>query len=79
MIEETGEIARQLFNQEARPDLYNEENIKEEICDVILESIVLASFYDMNLGEELKRKLDKLYKEYKYFENSKKVRFAHEI
>lgn len=62
LTEEAGEIARELFNRHARKDLYNEENIKEEICDLILEAMVLASHYNIDLEKALNEKLDKLYK-----------------
>ena len=39
LAEEMGEVARQLSNKEIRKDLFNKENLKEEIVDVILEAI----------------------------------------
>jgi len=60
LMEELGEIARQLFNKKARPEKFNEENLKEEIIDVILVSLCLADKLNINLSKELINKINKL-------------------
>ncbi len=62
LMEEVGEIARQLFNKKARPEYFNKENLKEEVIDVILVSLCLADKLDINLSEELINKINKLNK-----------------
>ena len=67
LTEEVGEIARQFCNKEMRPDLYNPDNLREEIVDVILEGIVLASSAGIkDVGKALGEKLDKLYERHGY-------------
>ena len=68
LTEEVGEIAKQLINKEIRKDLYDENNLREEICDVILEALVLANEYginNQNLGKSLDEKIDRVYEKHK--------------
>jgi NTP pyrophosphatase (non-canonical NTP hydrolase) len=58
LMEEMGEIASQLFSKKARPDKFNHENLKEEVCDVILVSLGLANLLNIDLPKELNKKLD---------------------
>ena len=62
LIEEVGEVARQLSNRELRPDLFDEHNLKEEIVDVILEALILANQCNIDLEKEIPRKIDALFK-----------------
>jgi len=65
LMEELGEIASQLFNKQARPDKFNRENLKEEVCDVILESMILADILNIDLSKELNDKIEKLMEKYR--------------
>jgi len=58
LMEEVGELSSQIINKKARPDKYDKENMKEEVCDIILISLHLAKVLDINLSEELINKLD---------------------
>lgn len=62
LTEEAGEVARELFNKKVRPDLFNKENLKEEIVDVILEAVLLAHLCEVDLDKEIKQKIDLLFK-----------------
>ncbi len=62
LIEEVGEVARQLSNRHMRPDLFNEHNLKEEIVDVILVALILANQCNIDLEKEITRKIDALFK-----------------
>jgi dTMP kinase len=62
LTEELGEVARQLSNKKMRPELFDEENLKKEIADVILESIILAKTSGIkDLGKELNDKIKELF------------------
>ena len=37
LTEEIGELSQQLFYKKAKPERYNEEKVKEELCDVMSE------------------------------------------
>jgi len=60
LMEEVGELAGQLYNKKARREKFNKENLKEEVCDVILESMILADLLNINLSEELNKKINEL-------------------
>lgn len=64
LTEEMGEIARQIFNKKLRPDMFDEENMKEEIVDVILESLILAEICGVDLEKEIDKKVEALYKKH---------------
>ncbi len=61
LMEEMGEIARQLFSKDIRPEKYDEDNLKEEIVDVILECLILADVLDVDLETQLTNKINALY------------------
>lgn len=68
LTEELGEVARQLSNKKMRPDLFDENNLKEEIVDVILEAIILANTCKVDLDKEIQNKIDKLFKRHGFKE-----------
>ena len=59
-------MARELSNVEMRPDKYDEGNLRKEIADVILESMILGTTVGMDIGAGLDKKLDELYKRHGY-------------
>lgn len=68
LTEELGEIARQLSSKRMRPEKFDEENLKEEIVDVILESFVLANLCDVDLEKELAKKIEILFQKHEFKE-----------
>ncbi len=68
LTEEVGEVARELSNKKLRPNLYNEDNLKEEIVDVLLETLILADLCKVDLDKEIARKIDALYKKHNFKE-----------
>ncbi|HLC56638.1 MAG TPA: MazG nucleotide pyrophosphohydrolase domain-containing protein [Candidatus Nanoarchaeia archaeon] len=66
LAEELGEVARQLSNKEMRPDLFDENNLKEEIVDVILEAIILANICEVDLDKKINQKIDNLFKKHNF-------------
>jgi len=70
LIEELGEVARQVTNKKLRPDLFDKENLKEEVVDVLLEALVLAHECDVDLEKDITRKLDALYKRHGFSEQT---------
>ena len=60
LVEEMGEVARQISHKSMRPEKYDENNLKEEIVDMLFECIVMAETCDMDLSAEVRKKLDKL-------------------
>ena len=52
-----------------RPELFNKENLKEEIVDVILESLILAYQCDVDLDKEISNKIEALYKKHGFLKD----------
>ncbi|MCD6590993.1 MAG: hypothetical protein J7K72_03395, partial [Candidatus Aenigmarchaeota archaeon] len=60
LIEEIGEIARQLTNKKIREEKFDHKNLEEEISDSIMFLIYLASLYKIDLENSLKKDVEKL-------------------
>lgn len=60
LIEEFGEVVRQVINPKLNRDNVNKENLGEEIADIILLTSKLADNYDINIEEAVKYKIKKL-------------------
>ena len=60
LIEEIGEIARQLTNKKLRKEKFDPKNLEEEISDSILFLTYLASLYKIDLEESLKKRYRKI-------------------
>ncbi len=60
LIEEIGELARQITNEKVRKDKFDLENVKEEIADSILFLTCLASRYGADIEEILRKDIEKL-------------------
>lgn len=62
IMEELGEVSRQIFNKKARSEKFSQENLNEEIIDVLLETLLLAKIEGIELTKELNNKIDELNK-----------------
>ena len=60
IVEEVGEVARQIFSKKVRPEKYDAENFKEEIIDVIIELLYYASLHNMEVEKMIFKKLKKI-------------------
>ena len=65
LIEEIGEIARQLTNKKIRKERFDHKNLEEEISDSILFLTYLASLYKINLENSLRKDIEKLKAKFK--------------
>lgn len=65
LVEELGEIARQLFNEKIGRDKLNKENLSEEIADCVLLLAKLSDNYNINLEVSINKKLQKLKERFK--------------
>lgn len=55
MVEEVGEIARQLTNEYHRPEKFDKANLGEELADVMMFIVLLAHYYGVDLSEEMEK------------------------
>lgn len=60
LVEEVGELARQIINQHHRQKKYDENNLKEEMADIIMLLSVLASEYKVDLSTECEQKIRRM-------------------
>ena len=66
LTEELGEVARILSDKKIRPDKFNPEDFKEEIADVILESLILAKLCNIDIDKAMQDKINTLLKRHGY-------------
>lgn len=61
LIEEIGELAREIYNEKAdwRKE-FNKEKMAEEIIDVLIQLLNLAKDYDIDIEYEFNKKIEKL-------------------
>jgi NTP pyrophosphatase (non-canonical NTP hydrolase) len=64
LVEEFGEIARELYNEKSGRDVIDKENLGLEIADVMILLAHLADCYNINLEKALKEKLKILKERY---------------
>ena len=57
LASELADVASVLENKDLRPDLYDEKNLREEVVDVVLVSLVLAHFCNVDIEKEISNKL----------------------
>lgn len=60
LSEEIGEIARQLVNKNLAIRKYDENNLKEEIAQAILDLLVLSEVYYIDLPKALTGKIEEI-------------------
>ncbi len=60
LIEEIGEVSRQLYNEKIGRDELDKKNIKEELSDVLMLVLQLANNFNIDLEQEVKNKILKL-------------------
>ncbi len=62
IVEELGEVSRQLINEKYRKDKFDKKKLAEEIGDVLILINYLSSEYDIDLSKEMESKLKRLKK-----------------
>jgi len=60
IVEELGELTRQINNKNIRNISQNEDNIKEEIADIFILLMKLASLYNIDIEKGITDKIEKL-------------------
>jgi NTP pyrophosphatase (non-canonical NTP hydrolase) len=59
LIEETGEVAKQITNEYHRPEKFDKENLGEELADVMMFIALLSELYDINISKEMENLIKK--------------------
>ncbi|MGE0793416.1 MAG: MazG nucleotide pyrophosphohydrolase domain-containing protein [Candidatus Woesearchaeota archaeon] len=60
LVEEIGEIARQITNETRRPEKFDKENLGEELADAMMFIVYLANQYDIDISSKMKSSIEKL-------------------
>ncbi len=60
LVEEVGEISRQIFNKGSGMREFDTENLKEEISQAILDLLVLAELNNIDLDQEIEKKMKEM-------------------
>ncbi len=60
LMEEIGEIARQVTSEYHRPEKFNRENLGTEIADVLMFIVVLAEMYQIDLSKEMQESIKRV-------------------
>lgn len=62
LVEEIGEIARQVTSEYHRPEKFNKENLGTELADTLMFIAVLAQLYDVDLSKEMQESITRVKK-----------------
>lgn len=60
LVEEIGEIARQLTNKEHRPEKYDPENLGAELADALMFLVLVAERSNIDLPVEMEKAIGRL-------------------
>ena len=60
LIEEIGELARELFNKQLPMRSFSQKNLHMELAQVILDLFALANLFDIDLETKLSQKLKEM-------------------
>ena len=60
LVEEIGEIAKQVTNEYHRPEKFNKENLGEELADVMMFIVLLSEIYEINISKEMENSIKKV-------------------
>lgn len=60
LVEEIGEIARQVTNEYHRPEKFDKENLSEELADTMMFIVFLANLYDVDISKYMEKSVQKV-------------------
>ncbi len=62
LMEEVGEIARQVTSEYHRPEKFDRKNLGTELADTMMFIVVLARFYEVDISEEMQESIRRVRK-----------------
>ena len=60
LVEEVGEIAKQITNEYHRPEKFNQENLGTEIADVMMFIVLLSKLYEIDISKEMEQAIKRV-------------------
>ena len=70
LMEEIGEIARQVTSEFHRPEKFDKENLGTELADTLMFIVVLAQLYDVDLSKEMQESISRVKRKIAEISNS---------
>ena len=71
LMEEVGEIARQVTNEYHRPEKFDKGNLGTELADALMFIVVLAQLYDVDISAEMQQTISRVKKKIAEISNSR--------
>jgi NTP pyrophosphatase (non-canonical NTP hydrolase) len=72
LIEEVGEMAKQVTNEYHKPEKFDKENLREELLDILMFIVIIADLYKLDLSQEMKNSIVKMDNKIKRLKEQKK-------
>lgn len=60
LVEEVGEIARQVTSEYHRPEKFDKENLGTELADVMMFIVLLSKLYDVDISKEMENSIKRV-------------------
>jgi NTP pyrophosphatase (non-canonical NTP hydrolase) len=60
LIEEVGEVAKQVTNEYHRPEKFNKNNLGTELADVMMFMVLLSELYNIDISSEMKEAIKRV-------------------
>ncbi|MFA5962110.1 MAG: MazG nucleotide pyrophosphohydrolase domain-containing protein [Parcubacteria group bacterium] len=60
LVEEIGEVARQVTNEYHWPEKFDKENFGSELADVLMFIVLLAKLYDVDISKEMETSIQRV-------------------
>jgi NTP pyrophosphatase (non-canonical NTP hydrolase) len=60
LVEEIGEVAKQVMNEYHRPEKFDKENLGEELADVMAFIVLLSELYEIDISKEMEKSIKKV-------------------
>ena len=71
LMEEIGEIARQVTSEYHRPEKFDKENLGTELADTLMFIVLLAELYDVDLSKEMQESISRVKRKIAEISNSR--------
>ncbi len=70
LMEEIGEVARQVTSEVHRPEKFDKENLGTELADTLMFIVLLAKLYNIDLSKEMQKSISRVKRKIAEISNS---------
>lgn len=71
LVEEIGEIARQVTSEYHRPEKFNKDNLGTELADTMMFIVLLSELYNIDISKEMQNSIKRVEEKIKEIKNKK--------